>query len=650
MLNKRAATLLAFVLAGSMALSTPATAMAASGGSEKASQTEDEESDMDDETQEDEEEEKTSQAKEDEDSDSVKGKKADTKEDSGEEDGKKTKGSKASSTASKSASSSSNKTSAKILQDQPRAGDSESANTPTPGGSTSGSETPTPGGNTSGNETPTPGGNTSGNETPTPGGNVSGNVISAGDFKLSGDLSEGEDYSYDEKQHKLTIKTSKAVKISGIVSNGNISVESSTTGADLTLANLQMGVNSGENNIRVASDTKVQIHLFGENTLNTLLPSDDKSVTIDGPGLLRIARINKTVIIKGGNIQGETSPSEPSWGGKPQNENGIEVYAASVQKLNTNAEYDIKILTAGTPSAKYAYGDQIRSDSNGTIVMYLPAGEASLTLDNTVYQGTVTSSGGKLTAIGTLTPTGTPIPSGSITPSPSPSPTTPVSDMQADPANNGLYWINSGSTYRSGATLQFYATGDGYGPEDPQDINPDRGATRYKPVSWTVAPDTSGSGTSDKGSWTKRSEVTTGQTVSGAYTSGEYRYKASFTPSTSQTTSVAYTLQVRYDRETYYGKNRKWEKDGTTATKSVSFYIRNTSLTVTPTYTPRPTYYTTTTPVRSTITTTAAQSSVSSNARNASTGDHTPIGTLVFLMIAAAGSGIGIFRKKRDSF
>ena len=640
MLNKRAATLLAFVLAGSMALSTPATAMAASGGSEKASQTEDEESDMDDETEEDEEEEKTSQAKEDEDSDSVKGKKADTKEDSGE-NGKKTKSSKVSSNTSKSAGSSSNKTSAKTLQDQPRAEAGEGTTTPTPSGDeVSGN---TPGADVSGNETPTPGGNTSGNETPTPGGNVSGNVISAGDFKLSGDLSEG-DYSYEETskgQQILTIKTDRAATISGVVTFGKI-VVNSPKGADLTLNNMQLGANRGDNIIEVLSGTgKVQIHLSGENTFNTFKNATSEAVTIDGSGILKANKIYNMVIIGGGNIQ-----TESSWDNVPQNAAGKDLYAVSVKNLNPNAEYNIESLTAGTPSAKYNYGDRIRSDSTGTIVMYLPTGEASLTLNDAVYQGTVTSDGnGELKK---QTITGTPIPSGSITPSPSP--TTPVSDMQADPANNGLYWINSGSTYRSGATLQFYATGDGYGPEDPQDIDPERGATRYKPVSWTVGPDTSGSGTSEKGSWKKRSEVTTGQTVSGAYTSGEYRYKASFTPSTSQTTSVAYTLQVRYDRETYYGKNRKWEKDGTTATKSVSFYIRNTSLTVTPTYTPRPTYYTTTTPVRSTITTTAAQSSVSSNARNASTGDHTPIGTLVFLMIAAAGSGIGIFRKKRDSF
>ena len=640
MLNKRAATLLAFVLAGSMALSTPAAAMAAFGGSEKASQTEDEESDMDEETEEEEDKEKISQTKEDEDADSIKEKKS-AKEDSEEEDtkgGKKTKSSKVSSNSSKSAGSSSNKTSAKTLQNQPRAGEGEDTVVSTSSGNESSDNTS--------------GGDVSGNLTPTPGENVSGNVISAGDFKLSGDLSEGVDYSYEEtdkQQQILTIKTDTAITISGVITFGKI-VVNSPKGANLTLNDLQLGANRPGNNIEIESGTgKVQIHLSGEqeNSLNTFTNATSEAVTIDGAGILKANKIRNMVIIGGGNIQ-----TESSWDNAPQNAVGTDVYAVSVKNLNPSSGYTINALAAGKPSAEYNYGNQIRSDSDGTIVMYLPAGEAALALNNTAYRGTVTSDGkGELTRVqttGTPTPSGTPIPSGTITPVPSP--TTPVSDMQADPDNNGLYWINSGATYRSGATLQFYATGDGYGPEDPQELEPERGATRYKPVSWTVGPNTSGSGTSDKGSWSKRSEVTTGQTVSGAYTSGEYRYKASFTPSTSQTTSVAYTLQVKYDRETYYGKNRKWRKDGTTATKSVNFYIRNTSLTVTPTYTPRPTYYSTTTPIRTTITTTASRDSVSSNARNASTGDHTPIGTLIFLMIAAAGSGIGIFRKKRDSF
>lgn len=62
----------------------------------------------------------------------------------------------------------------------------------------------------------------------------------------------------------------------------------------------------------------------------------------------------------------------------------------------------------------------------------------------------------------------------------------PIPDQQADPTQNGLYWINEGATYRSGASLQFYATGDGYGPDTAQETDPVAGATRYVPVSWSV--------------------------------------------------------------------------------------------------------------------------------------------------------------------
>lgn len=142
-----------------------------------------------------------------------------------------------------------------------------------------------------------------------------------------------------------------------------------------------------------------------------------------------------------------------------------------------------------------------------------------------------------------------------------------TADMRAQPKNNGLFWINAGATYRSGATLQFYATGAGYGPEEPQELEPVKHATRYKPVSWSVGK--------TKGSWNKYTEATTGQIVSGAYTSGEYRFKGSFTLNTEKTTAVPYTLRVKYQREVYDGK--RWQADDKTAYKSVRFYIRNVS-------------------------------------------------------------------------
>lgn len=55
--------------------------------------------------------------------------------------------------------------------------------------------------------------------------------------------------------------------------------------------------------------------------------------------------------------------------------------------------------------------------------------------------------------------------------------TQPIS-ARASAERNSIYWINPGATYRSGATLQFYATGDGYGPEEPQGSDPAISALR----------------------------------------------------------------------------------------------------------------------------------------------------------------------------
>lgn len=168
-----------------------------------------------------------------------------------------------------------------------------------------------------------------------------------------------------------------------------------------------------------------------------------------------------------------------------------------------------------------------------------------------------------------------------------------------------------------------------------------RRATRYVPVNWNVV--TSGGTRVASGSWRKRDRVVTSGTVStsgNGYTPGEYQFKDAFTLSTNQYTSVPYALQVNYQREIYTGK--KWRPQREVTTRSVNFYIRNVA-TVTPTRYPY------TTPYRTAgVTTTAARSSISSNAKNASTMDDTPIGALAVLMLTAAGSGAAIFRKKRD--
>lgn len=163
----------------------------------------------------------------------------------------------------------------------------------------------------------------------------------------------------------------------------------------------------------------------------------------------------------------------------------------------------------------------------------------------------------------------------------------PIADQQAQPADNGLYWINEGATYRSGATLQFYATGAGYGPTEPQELLPIRKATRYVPIKWRVV--TSGGTRVASGSWKKRDRVVTSGSISATgngYTPGEYQFKDSFTLSTDHYTSVPYALQVVYQNEIYTG--RKWNPQREICTRSVNFYIRNVSETSTPTPTPKP--------------------------------------------------------------
>ena len=80
----------------------------------------------------------------------------------------------------------------------------------------------------------------------------------------------------------------------------------------------------------------------------------------------------------------------------------------------------------------------------------------------------------------------------------------------ASHANNGLYYIDSGTTYRSGAVLQFYATGAGYGPEEPQELNPINKSTRYIPVNWAVSTKSKNATRNVKGSWSTYTEETKG--------------------------------------------------------------------------------------------------------------------------------------------
>lgn len=140
----------------------------------------------------------------------------------------------------------------------------------------------------------------------------------------------------------------------------------------------------------------------------------------------------------------------------------------------------------------------------------------------------------------------------------------------ASEADNGLYWIDPGKTYRSGVILYFYATGAGYGPDEPQELDPVDGSTRYIPVNWNVSTKSSSVASGSKkvqGSW---------PAGSGTYSPGEYRFKGSFLLNTKGTSSVPFSLWVNYQKQTYREKIG-WKDDGGMVSKSVSFYIRDVS-------------------------------------------------------------------------
>ncbi len=590
MLNKRVGTLLALVLASSMVLSGPAAVLAASGNSGGTSQTETRE-DKDDEEKEVEEEDDVS-------ADAEKDKKA-----------KKNK---------KSASKNSVSGAQKSPESVDEAKEEETETT---------DET---------EEEGLPRADATDEET---------GISTVSDP----DLETDKGYVYDKDSGKLIISRNKVLELPKAVSEGSIQsirVESKD-GADLTFSGLHTTDKTGPS-LEVASGAgPVQIHLKGQNILNSFAINNTAQVTIDGAGVLKMAgkvtigSSSKPVVINGGNIQTSFVP-------QPVNGKAT-LYAISVNQLTPQTSYSITGLKVGPSLNSYSYGNAIIADEKGTVVMYLPVGKVQVSLNDVGYNGTVSSDGmGVLKKVESNKPSNTPTPPATNTPtgSPTTTPTSTPSGNQPDIAlesNNKIYWINSGATYRSGASLQFYATGAGYGPEEPQELHPVRNSTRYVPVSWSVADNNNTNG--DSGTWKKKDrQITSGGASSGngTYTPSEYRFKDSFILSTNTASSVPYTLRVSYQKETYNGK--KWQKtNDPVATQSVSFYIRNVDAVGTITPTPRSTYYS------NRLTTTASRSGISSNARNARTSDDTPIGTMIFLMFAAAGSGVVIFRKKTRS-
>lgn len=442
-------------------------------------------------------------------------------------------------------------------------------------------------------------------------------------FSVGGGIN-GIDYLYSTETGVLTVSTNKTLSVTGngkTTDGSSISVNSAQS-PSLSLNGLHI-TTSANSAINVFGNGQATFYLGGDGKLSNInilngktssIQIDGGNVTIDGSGVLSGNKINGTVRVKGGNILAPiTNPVAVS--GNEKLEQQI------FSELSANALYTI----SGNSGADYK--DRVYSTEDGRIGLYLPKLESGDSYSH--------KTDGRVLIVN-IVKNSTP-PDDNQKPEP---PEKPVPD-KANEADNGLYYIDSNTTYRSGATLQFYATGAGYGPEERQELNPVEGSTRYIPTDWKVSPTSSSvssNGSSAKGFWTEYSEETTGRTTSGNnYIPGEYRYKGSFLINTTGTSSVPFTLQVNYNRQTYQADGT-WRNDGTTASKSVKFYIRNTNATVT---------NRTPTPLPTKVPTLATRSGISTNARNAATGDETPIGTLVLLLAAAAISGTAIFRKKR---
>lgn len=424
--------------------------------------------------------------------------------------------------------------------------------------------------------------------------------------------SEGTDYSFDPDTGVLTISTNRKMTLSSVLpaASNSISVNS-PMGATLALEKLQIST-SNNSAINIMSTGQVDVDISGQNGLVGADSSIQGNVTIDstdGTGILSGSPIKGTVTVKGGNI---LMPVE-----KAVDVDG-KTLVRNAGTLSANTTYSVNV--SGNEVKNYKNG--IRSDVSGNVVMYLPTGY------EVKARGTV---------LNVSKPASTTTPPATDTPKPNTP--TPEQPYKADEADNVLYMgANSSSqmVFNAGQRLEFYAAGAGYGPEEPQEVNdPIDGSTRYIPSNWNVSTTSSSvsGNNSASGKWNKDKDM--------KEKSGQYRYEGSFqlSPAGLTTTSAAvgYTLRVNYERETYRESKGDWVSDGTVAYRTQSFSIRGTA---TPTV--RPTSY-----VRSTVTTSALRSNVSSNARNATTSDETPIGTMVLLLIVAGISGTVIFRKKR---
>ena len=174
--------------------------------------------------------------------------------------------------------------------------------------------------------------------------------------------------------------------------------------------------------------------------------------------------------------------------------------------------------------------------------------------------------------------------------------------VTASPTNNTITGLST--SYNKGATVTF--TMNGAGADNPSE----EGNERYVPVKYKIG-------------------------------SSEVKFEDNQSPKLTKSFPIStagnYSLTVTFQKQVYDAETGKWKNvDGVTDTKTVTIKV-NATATATPTPTAKPTTTTTTT------------TSTTSKAKNAKTGDETPVGAVVTVFVLAGAAVVALVAKKRKS-
>ena len=173
--------------------------------------------------------------------------------------------------------------------------------------------------------------------------------------------------------------------------------------------------------------------------------------------------------------------------------------------------------------------------------------------------------------------------------------------VTASTTNNTITGLSA--SYNKGATVTFTMNG----ADNPSE----EGNERYVPVKYKIGS----------------SEV-----------KFEDNQSPKLTKSFTISTAGSYSLIATFQKQVYDAETGKWKNvDGVTDTKTVTIKV-NATATTTPTTTAKPT----TTPTTTTASTT-------SKAKNAKTGDETPVGAVVTVFVLAGAAVVALVAKKRKS-